>query len=194
MTDDLKTQYNDSDLTPSGAVRRSFVSDFHDTIADGSGVRRDYFKSLVMMHLAGHNVIIASGLHSDAQAELKSDPVVEGVLDELKLSPEERKDIDERLLNVLDKSGLIPQLKVRGVNGRPDVFCDDDPLQGRLGKVHLDPFEAEYEAFCQKGIVDPDRALEELINDPEALKKPWDIGPDEPDNDDFAEPDLSYGS
>lgn len=156
-------------LTSNGVQRRSFVTDFHDTLADFDGIKHDYFKALVVMHLSGHNVVIASALPEDVVRELNESPVVEGVLGDLGLSLDAKNSVMASFCDVLDKASLGAGLKSRGIEKRPDVFCDDYALMGALGEFYLDPFGDEFEGFCLLASADPDLALETLLKNPAAL-------------------------
>jgi len=153
-------------LAPGGIKKRVFVSDVDGTLID-QGVRKDYFRALVKMHLAGHIVPILSG-RENAEQDVQNSPVVEEVFKGLRLSPDDRNKIRETLLAVGDKApgGLKAAMLAKGVPQdkvlKPDVFCDDDRPQC-LPVVHLDPNSDQFEAFVALAKNDPNGALDMLL-------------------------------
>jgi hypothetical protein len=180
MSESLSEQYNDAELTPSGARRRVFITDFHGTLTDGYEVRRGYLEAIVKMHMAGHFVKIASGDYMDAKTQIKNSPVVQEVLDGLKLSPQEQQEFKDHFFDVQDKLRIILHLKELGL-GKPDVFCDDDRFQRQmLGQASLDPDTDAFDAFVGLARLNPDMALDLIEARAVALGRGQDV------DDDFA--------
>ena len=175
MSETLSAQYNDAELTPSGARRRVFITDFHGTLTDGYEVRKEYLEAIVKMHMAGHFVKIASGDYMDAKTQIENSPVVQEVLDGLKLSHQEQQEFKDHFFDVQDKLRIMLHLKELGL-GKPDVFCDDDLFQRQmLGQAPLDPDTDAFDAFVSLAKRNPDMALDLIEVRAAALGRGQDI-------------------